>query len=517
MEAQNELESKDISIDARVAGQSDGYSTDVESQSHRGEDTPDTTINEKVVIQDPNVVDWNGPEDPENPMNWSASKKITAVGIVSLITMLSPLASTIIAPAVPDVLATFHSSNETAGAFVTSVYILGYCFGPLVIAPLSELYGRAILYNICNFIFMIFSIACALSNSLGTLIMFRLLAGIAASSPITLGAGTIADMVPMEKRGLAMAAWILGPLLGPAVGPLAGGYLAQAKGWRWIFWLLTIVAGVVWVACMLLIRESYAYVILQKKTIRLRKETGNMNLRSALDTGKSPKDLFKFSISRPLKMLVFSPIVFLLSLYMALVYGTLYLLFTTFPRVFGDQYAFSNGSIGLTYLGTGIGSMVGLFICAALSDRLVAALTKRNGGTPKPEYRIPVMAIGALLLPTGLLLYGWSAEAKVQWIVPIIGAGFLGAAVMTIFIPGATYLVDTYTVYAASVSAASTVFRSLLGALLPLAGDSMYNALGIGWGTSVLGFIAVAFLPLPLIFWRFGERIRESKISQVQF
>jgi hypothetical protein len=83
--------------------------------------------------------------------------------------------------------------------------------------------------------------------------------------------------------------------------------------------------------------------------------------------------------------------------------------------------------------------------------------------------------------------------------------------------PASTYLVDAYTTYAASVSAAATVFRSLLGALLPLAGNSMYNALGLGWGTSLLGFIAVAFIPVPLIFWKFGQRIRESKFSQVSF
>jgi hypothetical protein len=79
--------------------------------------------------------------------------------------------------------------------------------------------------------------------------------------------------------------------------------------------------------------------------------------------------------------------------------------------------------------------------------------------------------------------------------------------------PATTYLVDAYTIHAASVSAAATVFRSLLGSLLPLAGNSMYDALGVGWGTSLLGFIAVAFIPVPVIFWKFGERIRNSKFS----
>jgi hypothetical protein len=83
--------------------------------------------------------------------------------------------------------------------------------------------------------------------------------------------------------------------------------------------------------------------------------------------------------------------------------------------------------------------------------------------------------------------------------------------------PGLGYLVDAYTVYAASVSAAATILRSLFGALLPLAGNSMYDALGVGWGTSLLAFIAVAFLPMPVILFVFGQRIREIKSLQVEF
>lgn len=116
---------------------------------------------------------------------------------------------------------TFHSTNETLGALVTSVYILGYAFGPLAIAPLSELYGRVVVYNLCNIFFLIFSVTCAVANSLNSLIVFRLFAGIAASCPMTLGAGTIADLMPLEKRGAAMAVLVMGPLIGPTVAPLS--------------------------------------------------------------------------------------------------------------------------------------------------------------------------------------------------------------------------------------------------------------------------------------------------------
>lgn len=155
-----------------------------------------------------------------------------------------PFASTVISPGVADVMQEFHSTNSTLSAFVTTAYLLGYAFGPIVIAPLSEMYGRKILYIICAILFLIFNIACAVSNNLGALIVFRLLAGIPGSCPITIGAGSIADMVPAEKRGLAMATYILGPLLGPTLAPVVGGYLAPAKGWRWTFWLIVIVVSV---------------------------------------------------------------------------------------------------------------------------------------------------------------------------------------------------------------------------------------------------------------------------------
>lgn len=364
--------------------------------------------------------------------------------------MTRPLASTIISPATEDVMVAFGSTNETVGAFVTSVYLLGYFCGPLFLAPISEIYGRSIVYNICNFVFLVFNIACAAANNLSALIVFRLFTGIAASCPVTLGAGTIADLIPLEKRGVAMAAWVMGPVLGPTFGPLVGGYLSQAKGWRWIFWLVSIIvsftncistlanlilqAGTVLAVTVIFMRETYAYVLLEKKTERLRKETGNLQLRSVLNTGRSTQDLLLFSLIRPVKMLILSPIVLIVSLYLATVYGYMFLLFTTFPRVFQIQYGFSIGSVGLTYLGSGLGSFIGLLVCGATSDRIVAALTKRNGGVAKPEYRLPVMAIGVLVIPIGLFVYGWAAEKNAHWIVPIIGTGIFGAGVFAVFV-----------------------------------------------------------------------------------
>ena len=142
------------------------------------------------------------------------------------------------APGVPEVMTEFHSTNTTLAGFVVSVYVLGYAFGPLIIAPLSELYGRLPVYHVSNILFVVFTVACAVASNLNMLIGFRFLQGTFGSTPLTIGGGTIADMIVQEKRGAVMAIWALGPLMGPVIGPVAGGYLSQGKGWRWVFWVI---------------------------------------------------------------------------------------------------------------------------------------------------------------------------------------------------------------------------------------------------------------------------------------
>ncbi|KAF5027045.1 hypothetical protein F66182_853 [Fusarium sp. NRRL 66182] len=470
-----------------------------------------------VDLDDTNVVNWDGPTDPANPQNWSTKKKAITVVIVSSITFVTPLASSIFAPSITQVMADFNSTDEQIASFIVSVYLLGYCFGPLIVAPLSEMYGRLPLYHVCNLLFIIFNVACALAPNLGGLIAFRFLAGLAGCCPLTVGAGSVADMISAEKRGAAMASWVAGPLLGPVIGPIAGGYLAVAKGWRWSFWVVAIVTGAITILAFAFMEETYAYAILEKKTKKLRKQTGNTGLRSALDKGTTTRELFSMAMVRPTKMLLFSPIVSLLSLYMSIVYGYLYLLFTAMPLLFEGEYHFSSGAVGLTYLGIGVGSIVGLVIAAATSDRLVAHLTRKNGGKAKPEYRLPIIAGGCVIVPVGLFLYGWSAENRNHWIVPIIGTGLVGGGIVIMFLSISVYLVDAFVEYAASATAASTVLRALGGALLPMAGRSMYESLGYGWGTSLLGFIAAAAIPLPLIFFKYGERIRRKNLFDVKF
>ncbi|KAI6782008.1 putative transporter -like protein [Emericellopsis cladophorae] len=438
------------------------------------------------------IVDWDGPDDPENPHNWTRKQKAVYITIIAVITFITPLASSIFAPSTEQVMEEFGSDSTMLASFIVSVYLVGYCFGPLVIAPLSEMYGRSPLYYICNVIFVVFTVACA---------------------------GTLADMIGPEKRGMAMSWWICGLLLGPVIGPIAGGYLAENKGWRWSSWVVAMAAGFVTILSFVFLHESYAHTLLEKKTRRLRKETGNSELRSALDTGMASKEVFKVSIVRPTKMLFLSPIVSSLSLDMAVLYGYLYMLFTTFPSLFMYEYGFSEGNIGLTYLGIGIGSAIGLFINANVSDRVAIHMKTMRGGVHQPEYRLPPAMYACWLIPTGVLWFGWTADYHCHWILPILGTGVfgVGVGVVILMMSMAIYVVDAFDIYAASATAATTVLRSLLGALLPLGGRDLFDNLGMGWGSSLLGFLALAMTPLPFIFYRYGERFRKVTLFNVEF
>ncbi|KAI4130742.1 MAG: hypothetical protein LQ338_001578 [Usnochroma carphineum] len=473
-----------------------------------------TTLEKEQAPLDPNLVDWDGPDDPEKPTNWAASRKYGIIAIVSSITFLTPLASSMFAPGVPEVMAQFKSNNVQLASFVVSVYILGYALGPIAIAPMSELYGRLPVYHVCNTLFVVFTVACAVSSNLNMLIAWRFFEGMFGSAPLTIGGGTIADIFVQQQRGGMMAIFAMGPLLGPVVGPVAGGYLTQAKGWRWVFWVIAIVGGAILLFAFAFLRETYPPILLERKAKRLRTETNNPHFKSEFTSNLPPRDIFKRAIVRPLKLLFLSPIVLALSTFMAVVYGYLYLLFTTITEVFESIYRFSAGAVGLTYLGIGIGMLMGLFIFGAVSDRIVK--NKSRNGEMKPEYRLPPMVPGAFIIPVGLFLYGWTAAKHIHWIVPIIGTGCVGLGLLATFLPVSTYLIDAYPLHAASATAASTILRSLVGALLPLAGGSMYQTLGLGWGNSLLAFIAVALCPIPIVFYRYGEKIRKHPKFQVR-
>ncbi|TVY32820.1 MFS transporter [Lachnellula subtilissima] len=428
-----------------------------------------------------NVVDWDGPDDPQNPRNWPAWKRMTQVVLATSFLLTANLAATMFAPGAAALAKEFHITSSTVTSLTVSIYLAGFAVGPMFIAPLSELYGRLVIYHTCNVFYIGFIIGCALSKNTGMFLVFRFLAGCASSGPLTVGGGTVADVVPPAQLSRAQ----------PLLFSIADG---STK------------AGISFTISIFFLRETNATVLLGWKAARLRKETGNAALVSKMDRGLTPRQLFLRAITRPTKLLILSPIVLLLSLLCAFVFGLLFMLFTTFPTVFEEQYHFSAGVSGLSYLGVGLGMAVSLAAFATVSDKLQKAL----GDSPKPEGRLKPMIWVMPAVPVGIFWYGWAADKQTHWIVPIIGTFFFGFGFLWVIMPTQLYMVDAFgPEAAASALAANVIVRLLFAAFIPLAGPSLYADLGLGWGNSVLAFIGVAFLPVPLLFYRYGGWLRE--------
>lgn len=378
-------------------------------------------------------------------------------------------------------------------------------------SPLSEMYGRQIVLNFSNLLLSVWQIGCALSPNMASLIVFRFLAGLGGSACLAVGGGIIGDLFPLHQRGKANALFTTGPLFGPVIGPIIGGFIAQRADWRWVYWVLLIACGLVTLANIFIGQETNAKVLIDRKTHKLQQEMQQPNLRSVYKVNDtlSPSALLIQNVTRPVRTLFGSMILILLALYMSFVFGLLYLLFTTITDLFTETYGWPVELAGLAYLGIGFGFGLGITVIAKTSDKTVVRLTKANNGVYEPEMRLAPCLMFALFIPISFFWYGWSADYKVHWICPIIGLAPFGFGMMGIFASIQTYFIDVSGQYAASAVAGLTALRCVFGAFLPLAGPSMYDSLGLGWGNSLLGFIALGLTPVPALIYKYGGAIRQ--------
>ena len=351
---------------------------------------------------------------------------------------------------------------------------------------------------------------------MAALILCRFLAGVGGSASLTIGGGVVSDLFPLTERGKASALFSLGPLFGPVIGPIMGGFVAQRIGWRWVYWILLIACAVISTCNALFNQETHAAVILRRKTRIQRATSPRADLISAYDLSRATQDqprtqMFVFhSMVRPFRIVFSSPVLMFLLIYIAFLFGLLYLLFTTITSVFTETYQWRVEFTGLAYLGIGIGFVIGILIVAETSDATTIRLTQANHGIYHAEMRLASCLLFALLVPISFFWYGWSAQKHTHWIVPIIGLVPFGAGLMGIFASIQTYFIDVSGDYAASAVAGMTSVRCLFGACLPLAGPSMYKSLGIGWGNSVLGFIALGLIPAPALIFKYGAEFRKK-------
>lgn len=378
----------------------------------------------------------------------------------------------------------------------------------MVFAPLSEVVGRRKVYATTLLMAVIFIIPCAVAPNIGTLIVCRTIDGIAFSAPMTLVGGTLADLWRTEERGVPMAAFSAAPFIGPAIGPLIGGFLSDAAGWRWLYWIQLIFGGVVYILITFTVPETYAPTILAKRAKKLRKETGESDHVTEQDLDMRPfSERIRVFLIRPFQLLFGELIVFLVSVYMSVLYGLLYMFFVAYPIVYQEGKGYTAGTTGLMFIPIAVGVLCSA-ACAPLVNKHYLKLSRRYNGSPPAEVRLIPMMCSCWFIPIGLFIFSWTSYPRLDWVGPCLGGFPVGFGFIFLYNAANNYLVDSYQHQAASALAAKTFLRSFWGAGVVLFTTQMYHRLGYEWAGSLLAFISLACCAIPFVFYFFGAKIR---------
>lgn len=378
-------------------------------------------------------------------------------------------------------------------------------------APMSEIpaIGRNPVYLGTLAVFVAFQVPTALATNFGMLLAFRFLTGFFGSPILATGGASLADIYSPKKRAYAMSIYGIAAVSGPTLGPLVSGFAVQyapvgggfRAPWTWSIWELMWLSAFCLVFLFFFFPETSANNLLVRRAKRLRKLTGNDKLKSEpelMAEQMTPKQIVLMSLVRPFTLNFAEPMVFLLNLYIALIYGLLYIWFESFPIVFIGIYGFNEATLGLAFLGIFFGALVTIPPFFTYLHYGLEPQFDENGDI-KPEKRLYTCCFGAFCIPICLFWFGWTARPDIHWIVPIIGSAWFSIGAFLLFNSILNYLPDAYPEYAASVLAGNDFMRSSFGAGFPLFATAMYNNLGVGWASSTLAFISVAFIPIPFV------------------
>ncbi|KAH9212949.1 major facilitator superfamily domain-containing protein [Leptodontidium sp. 2 PMI_412] len=446
--------------------------------------------------------------DKDNPLNWPLWYRSIVTGAVSYSTWTVVLYSTSYTSSMPGMMEEFHVTSEPVATLGVTTYLLGLAVGSLILAPLSEMYGRRIVYAGSLAFYCLMVLPCALATSLSEVLVVRFFGAVAGSAMIANAPGSVSDIVTENYRALAFSIWSIGPMNGPVTGPLIGGFAAEYLGWRWTNWLVMILSGAGWIFCSSM-QETYAPVILQRKAAKMRKETGDDRWWCRYDQRSSLFEMLKINLSRPFILSFTEPILWFWNAYIAIIYGILYLCFVAYPLIYTGLRGWSLGFTGLAFVGIGVGTMIAI-VTEPLARRVVNSHKKDpETGRVYPEASISIVCFASLLCPIGQLWFSWtSVPITIHWIWPILAGVPFGAGNCLVFIYASNYIAGSYGIYAASALAGNSVVRSIVGGTLPLAGPKMYSAMSPQWAGTLLGLVQVALIPIPFVFYKYGDRIR---------
>lgn len=448
--------------------------------------------------------------DKGKPLNWSFSFKVLTTFLFSLTTLGCTFTSSVFSSA-HDRVAEQYGISKLVATLGTSLYVAAYAFGPLLFAPASEFLGRKRPLIFGYALFAASQIIVATAKGPAAIFVGRAIGGYFSSAPLGIMSGAMSDIWDHEQRGIAIAIFSSVNFIGPVAGPLVGTYIVSNYDWHNIEWLVFIYASTLTILDAIFLRESMADVILKNRAQQMRKQPGaDQNLIAPLEEKELTFSYIASTyLSRPTKMLATDPIIQSFAFFTAYTFGILYLSFVAFPIEFKQVRGWSAFDAALPNIGIIVGVLFGLCLAVWWQRAKYNPALRENDGEPVPEMRLPMLVVGAALLPLGLLVFGIAAPASVPWPWTVLGITIIGGGIYLVFFPSLNFLVDTFKQMTASAVAANTVVRSLFGAAFPLLGQKLFEAVGVQKGMFILAGVATLLFPLSIVFLKKGQAIRE--------
>lgn len=479
-------------------------------------------------IIDPVDLDWDGPLDPENPNNWPVWKKWFVTLAVAYTCLCISLGLSLYVEGVGEIMVKMDIS-QTLGLSGLTFYLIGLALGPVFAAPLSEMIGRRNIYITTFPVSMLFTMGVGLSQNIRSILVLRFFAGLVASPPMSIAGGTVSDIWgnSLLDMAIAMALFCVAPFLGPIIGPIVGGFAAESEGWRFTMWT-SLIFSAVSLPLLFFSPETFKLAILKKRAhargIRLVRPEYNMLFFL---------EMLQTNLVRPVEMLFVEPIVGLTSIYIAFIFGVLFGFFEAFPIVFRGVYLMDLGVSGLPFIGVGLGLIFGVVlyvvmaVMGARKSKKELEEKQRQAGTDEkieevwepPEKKLMSAAVGAVFLPISLFWLAWTSRESVHWIAPTLSGLPFGFGLIWVFFGVVLYYSMSFPPdYVASALAANNFLRYIVASVFPLFIVQMYDRLHIDWATSLLAFISLIMVPIPLAFMRYGGKLRQhSKYGYVAY
>ncbi|KAH8821786.1 multidrug transporter [Xylogone sp. PMI_703] len=463
------------------------------------------------------LVDWYTTDDPANSQNWSSAKKAMVATLICLYTFAVYASSSIYVPSVPLVMKQF-GIEEFKASLPLALYVLGYGTGPLLFSPMSEipLFGRNVPYVATFALYLAIAAPTAVLNNFGALVFFRFLQGFFGSPCLANGGATMQDMYSLLYLPYPIALWVASAFAGPAVGPVLSGFTVVAEDWHWSLWIILWLSAPVFVAWFFFLPETSASNILLRRAMRLRKLTGNNNIRSQTEIDRQHltfKDTFVEAIIKPVEIMIKDPAVLFTNVYTALIYGIYYSFFEAFPLVYGPLYGMNIGQTSLIFLCILVGCFIGIASYFSYLNWFLIPDILKNG-LQVQEWRLRPAIFGVIANTAGLFIFAWTSRTSIHWIVSVIGITIYAWGCYIFYQCIFSYIPMSYPQYAASLFAGNDFCRAMFAFGAVLFSRSMFVDLGIGKGVSLLGGLSVVGIIGWFVLYFYGARLRaKSKFA----